>query len=254
MHLLLLLTLTTTATPSLSLPSVWKRTLTTSDLCSQDCTLLGTPVPDATTFTLQPENVRSACPETFIGTDPLNPLASSRACLSFSSTNLLFKFDPFPGYIFDSATVTWKLRGNLLDKDNWAPPPPPGAQDLSCACTMSGEMLCTLPWADIVDLPPEPESTVHELLQAMCPNGAKEALALFLKFTGIVHQARKNSTQVAFRSQYPCMERDAETGECLVRGTQHDVFGLTFGCGGCVAAGVEEGCEGYKGGSEPEGK
>ncbi|KAK4038615.1 hypothetical protein C8A01DRAFT_47814 [Parachaetomium inaequale] len=144
------------------------------DVCENDCTLRGAAFPDKHTLQLSLENNFSEqCPPIYIG-DANAPTASSRVCLDFVGPNVYFNFESFPGYSYKDAAVTWQLMGST---------PSPPTHSLTCGPSPSGDgLLCKLPFSDILGT--SPATPIKDLLAGMCPNGDREALGLYLEFSG----------------------------------------------------------------------
>ena len=80
--------------------------------CHNNCQLAGVPMPDQDTIQLPLENNYSQqCPPT-VATNGTSQI-TSKACITFPGTSMDFTFAPFPGYNIKSATVTWKVKGNV---------------------------------------------------------------------------------------------------------------------------------------------
>ncbi len=45
------------------------------------------------------------------------PTASSRVCLEISGSHVLFSFQDLSGYTYDSASVVWSVKGNVLNPE-----------------------------------------------------------------------------------------------------------------------------------------
>ncbi|KAH7016284.1 uncharacterized protein B0I36DRAFT_222500, partial [Microdochium trichocladiopsis] len=83
------------------------------DICTEDCSLAGVPLPDKDNFQLPFENnYVQQCPPIAL-TTPSGGIVISRVCLDFIGPNLYFNFSSFPGYTTKSVTIAWKLKGNL---------------------------------------------------------------------------------------------------------------------------------------------
>ena len=241
-HLLLFCNILALST-ALSHEQPLKRTALDYDLCRTDCTLSGVPMPDKNTILLPLNDLNplNACPITIAGSYTA-PNATSTACLAFSGTDLMFTFNPFPGYTIQRATVSWKLRGNTLDETSQTPPPPPGAREVACKPAEkdkdlpAGSFVCRLPFASVLGVSRD-TGTVNQLL-GMCPNGDREAMGFYLKFTGEVRadgNGGGSGAVLPFRQQYPCAKRD-EGGVCTEWATVHDYFGAMYGCARCTQA------------------
>lgn len=169
------------------------------DVCLNDCSLAGVPVPDTDTFQLLLEdNWSEQCPPIYIG-DWSAPTAVSRVCLEFAGPYLTFNFSPFPGYTTKSASVAWQVIGN-------------GSPDIMTAPTSQcepagtdGTFTCKLPFADILGVS---STEIIDLLNGMCPNGDREALSFYLAFWGEVESQGPDGETVPFHNQYPCTKRD----------------------------------------------
>ncbi|KAK3314575.1 hypothetical protein B0H66DRAFT_520634 [Apodospora peruviana] len=170
------------------------------DVCENDCSLAGIPMPDHNNFGLPLEGGRSEqCPPIIIG-DYNVPTASSRVCLDFVGPYLVFNVEAFSGYTTKSATVTWKLLGNMLTGPVSSAPPPFTAS-ITCSPAASGtSFVCKLPFTDILNKPSS--TSITDLLSGMCPNGDREGLGFYLAFSGEVD----SSTGVVetFQQQHPC--------------------------------------------------
>ncbi|KAH6847206.1 hypothetical protein B0I37DRAFT_397483 [Chaetomium sp. MPI-CAGE-AT-0009] len=144
------------------------------DVCENDCKLHGVAYPDKHTFQLSLENNFSEqCPPIYIG-DANAPTASSRVCLDFVGPNIQFNFEPFPGYSYKNGAVAWQLMGSS---------PSAPTNNLVCGPSASGGgLLCTLPFADILGT--SATTPIKDLLSGMCPNGDREALGFYLRFSG----------------------------------------------------------------------
>jgi hypothetical protein len=198
------------------------------DLCDTDCRLAGLAYPDVHTLQIALENNWSEqCPQVFIG-DASNPTATSRVCLDISGTNVLFNFEAFSGYTYNSASVTWSLAGNAISQDGWAAPPP--TSSLTCAPNGDGYQ-CTLPFSSITGLS---SSAIGGLLAGMCPNGDREGLGLWFEFSGAV-TSTADSTVSTVANSSPCVSHDS-TGACTARNTDIPYFAMVYRCSMCNIA------------------
>ncbi|KAH7020830.1 uncharacterized protein B0I36DRAFT_333240 [Microdochium trichocladiopsis] len=199
------------------------------DVCNNNCALSGVAMPDVNTFQLPLENNYSQqCPPISISL-PDRSTVTSQVCLDFVGTNLYFNFSSFPGYTTKAASVAWGLKGNVDDPSSWSSGPP--STNLPCTQGASG-FVCVLPFASILGLTGSVATT--DLLAGMCPNGAREALDLFLSFSGSA-QATGSSTTVDFNSLPPCTTRDA-SGTCTASSTTQNYFEMSYRCSSCEAA------------------
>ncbi|KXJ89962.1 hypothetical protein Micbo1qcDRAFT_226963 [Microdochium bolleyi] len=200
------------------------------DLCNNNCALSGLAMPDVNTFQLPLENLRSQqCPPIAIKTAS-GTTVTSQVCLDFQGTNLFFNFSSFPGYTTTSATVNWKLKGNVDDSSSWSSPPPTTA--ITCANGNSG-FVCQLPFSTIVN-----SGSTTAILADMCPNGDREALDFYLQFSGqaqSVDPSTGATTTVSFKSLPPCTSRDSN-GQCTAYSTSLDYFEISYRCTKCNTA------------------
>ena len=201
-----------------------------NSFCLNDCSLAGVPMPDQDTFQLPLENFWSEqCPPIIVG--PYNaPLASSKVCFTFDGTNLNFAFAAFTDYTIKSAVVTWKVKGNLDDPGSFTSPPP--VTNILCAPSSGGVYQCSLPFSTILGVPGT-TSTV-DLMQGMCPNGDREALDLYLQFSGLV-EPTAGGPAIPFVQQYPCASR-ASDRSCTSWNTALPYIEAAYRCTNCNVA------------------
>ncbi len=122
---------------------------------------------------------RSTAPLIYIG-EYNDPTALSRVCLDIVDSNVYFNFSSFPGFTTQSATVSWKLKGNILDPAHWSSPS--RGVDITCAPTRIGDQfVCKLPFSDILGVS-SPTTSLRKLLAGMCPNGDRAGLGLYINF------------------------------------------------------------------------
>ena len=196
------------------------------DICLNDCSLAGVAMPDQNTFGLPLENFWSEqCPPIIVS--PSNaPATTSTVCLTFSGPALRFTFAPFPGYTTQHAFVTWKVKGNLDTSGNWTTPPP--TANISCAVGPEGVDTSVLPVYNIIE---KPSSTpIRDLMAGMCPNGDREALGLYLEFSGQVKGA--DESVWPFVQQFPCTSR-APNRSCTAWNTTFPYIEVAYRCTNC---------------------
>ncbi|KAK3387777.1 hypothetical protein B0H63DRAFT_509500 [Podospora didyma] len=196
------------------------------DVCLNDCTLAGVPIPDKDNLQLPLENNWSEqCPPIYIG--PYDaPLATSRVCLDFVGPYVYFNVSAFPGYSTKSATVTWKLKGNAIQPSGWSSPPPTTA--ITCSPAAVGDdYICKLPFSDILGV--SPTTSITNLLAGMCPNGDREGLVFYFEFSGTVQST--GGPLETFNQQYPCTTRQDRT--CTAWDTSYPYFELSYRCSKC---------------------
>jgi hypothetical protein len=198
------------------------------DVCENDCKLRGAAFPDKHTLQLSLENNFSEqCPPIYIG-DANAPTASSRVCLDFVGPNVYFNFEAFPGYSYKDGAVTWQLMGST---------PSAPTHTLTCGPSPSGGdgLLCKLPFSDILGV--SPASPIKDLLAGMCPNGDREALGLYLQFSGEVASTTDatTTTTTTFNNAPPCIARDT-AGVCVSRSTTTPYIGIVYRCSTCAVA------------------
>ncbi|KAF6813867.1 hypothetical protein CPLU01_14551 [Colletotrichum plurivorum] len=211
-------------------PSILKRW--DYDVCSNDCNLAGAAMPDKDNFQLPLENNWSEqCPKIIIGSYDA-PLATSRVCLDFVGSNIYFNVSSFPGYTTKSATVTWKLMGNMIDSAHWSTPPPTA----TLACTLSGvndQLVCKLPFNDVLGL--SSTTSIQDILAGMCPNGDREGLGFYLQFSGQVESidtATPIKTVHTFAQEPVCTQRDSER-RCTAWNPTYDYIAISYRCSKC---------------------
>ncbi|KAH7009080.1 uncharacterized protein B0I36DRAFT_356804 [Microdochium trichocladiopsis] len=202
------------------------------DICTEDCSLAGVPLPDKDNFQLPLENnYVQRCPAIAL-TTPSGSIVTSRVCLDFIGPNLYFNVSSFPGYTTKSATVAWKLKGNSLDPRTWSNPP---MAKIVCAQDGSG-FVCMLPFTTILGVPVT--TPIKDVMAGMCPNDDREALDVFLAFSGQTESIESSTGTVitsVFKSMAPCMARDAR-GQCTsYSATTHDYFEMILRCTKCAA-------------------
>jgi hypothetical protein len=202
------------------------------DVCLNDCSLAGIPMPDQNTFGLPLENFWSEqCPPTVAG--PYNaPLATSRTCLTFSGTALHFTFAAFPGYNIKSAVVTWKVKGNIADSGSWSSPPP--TTNILCSPSTGGSYVCDLAFSDILQV--APTTSIPALMAGMCPNGDREALGFYFQLSGLVEPVG-GGPAIPFTQQYPCASR-ASDRSCTSWDTRYPYIEVAYRCTNCNNADV----------------
>jgi len=200
------------------------------DLCENDCNLAGLAYPDKHTLQLALENNWSEqCPPIYFGADPNAPTASSRVCLDVVGSDVVFNFESFPGYTYSSASVTWKLKGNVLTPASWTAPPP--TSSIACGPDPSSDGLqCKLPFSSILGV--SSSTSVKDLLSGMCPNGDREGLVLYLEFSGVVTSTTNTPASATFTNEPPCTARDS-TGGCTARDTAIPYIEMVYRCSKC---------------------
>jgi len=175
------------------------------DVCLKDCSLAGVAMPDQDTFQLPLEGFWSEqCPLISIGSAN-SPRATSRVCMSFAGTALHFAFAPFSGFNIKSAVVTWKVKGNIANSGDWTSPPP--TAKLTCAPSSGGGYACELPFNEMLHAPHA--TSIAGLLAGMCPNGDREALGLYLAFSGTAEPVGGGAA-LTFQQQPPCKTRASD--------------------------------------------
>lgn len=202
------------------------------DVCANDCTLSGVPMPDVNTLQLPLENnAAQQCPPIAI-TKADGSTVTSQVCLDFVGTNLYFNFSSFSGYTTTAATVTWKLKGNVDDSSSQTSPPP--TTDISCSNGNSG-YTCKLPFSTILNK--QSYSTIPDLMAGMCPNGDREALDFYLQFSGKAQYTDSNGavSTVSFKNLPPCTSRDSNN-KCTTYSTSISYFEMTYRCSKCETA------------------
>ncbi|KAL0943578.1 uncharacterized protein CTRU02_201465 [Colletotrichum truncatum] len=205
------------------------------DVCSNDCSLAGVAMPDKDNFQLPLENNWSEqCPKIIIG--PYDaPLATSRVCLDFIGPNIYFNVSSFPGYTTKSATVTWKLMGNMIDSAHWSTPPPTAT--LTCAPSgVNDQLVCKLPFNDALGL--TPTTSIKSALAGMCPNGDREGLGFYLQFSGQVESvdsATNIKTVHTFVHEPVCTQRDSRRS-CTAWNPTYNYFAISYRCSKCNVA------------------
>ena len=199
------------------------------DLCENDCTVAGLALPNKHTLQLVLESYWSEqCPPIYIG-DPNAPTATSRVCLDFVGTNVQFSFEPFAGYSYGAnVNVGYKAMGNIANPGSWSAPPPP-INTLACAPNGDG-MLCTLPFADLLGVPAS--TSVQDLLAGVCPNGDREALGIYLEFSGEISSPTAIPMSAIFSNSPPCTARDS-TGQCTARDASIPYIEMAYRCSIC---------------------
>lgn len=198
------------------------------DVCLNDCRLAGVPVPDEDNFKLPLENDYSEqCPEIIVGNSDA-PLARSKACLEFAGTDVVFNFEPFPGYTTKSAVVTWKLKGNVLFPSQWSSPPP--TDNIVCSPSgPDGRQVCRLPFASILGV--DGTTSTTDLLAGMCPNGDREALVLYLQLSGLVEPSAGGPAVPFFQARV-CETRNSNN-KCTAYRSDYNYFEISYRCTDC---------------------
>ncbi len=199
------------------------------DLCENDCTVAGLALPDKHTLQLVLESYWSEqCPPIYIG-DANAPTATSRVCLDFVGTNVQFNFEPFQGYSYGAnVNVGYKVMGNIANPGSWSAPPPP-INTLACSPNGDG-MICTLPFSDLLGVPAS--TSVQDLLAGVCPNGDREALGIYLEFSGEISSATNTPASAIFSNSPPCTARDS-TGQCTARDASIPYIEMAYRCSIC---------------------
>ncbi|KAG7286007.1 hypothetical protein NEMBOFW57_008304 [Staphylotrichum longicolle] len=198
------------------------------DVCLNDCSLAGIPMPDQNTFGLPLENFYSEqCPPIVVG--PYNnPSSASRACFTFSGPALHVDFEPFPGYTIKSAVVTWKVKGNIAaDSSTWSSPPP--TTNILCSPSSDGHYICDLPFNQVLQKPTT--ASIPELMAGMCPNGDREGLGFYFQLSGLVEPVGGGAA-IPFVQQYPCTSRDGSR-QCTSWNTQYPYIEVAYRCTNC---------------------
>ncbi|KAK3332678.1 hypothetical protein B0T19DRAFT_381272 [Cercophora scortea] len=199
----------------------------TYDVCLNDCSLAGIPMPDKNTFQLPLEGFRSEqCPPTFVGPQDA-PLATSTVCLDFVGTYLYFNFSTFPGYTITSAAVTWELMGNIANAGSWSDPPP--TTTVACTAGSGGVYSCRLAFTDILGVPST--TSIVDTMAGMCPNTDREGLGLYLVFSGLVEPIGGGAA-IPFQQQFPCTSRDSD-GSCTAWDTTYPYTEISYRCTNC---------------------
>ncbi len=176
-----------------------------NDACLHDCSLAGVAMPNQDTFQLPLEKFWSEqCPPIYLG-DPSAPRATSSVCLTFTDTALRFTFAPFSGYTTKCAAVDWKVKGNIANSGTWTTPSP--MDQLVCTEGSGGSFVCDLPFNKILNAPDTSSKT--QLLAGMCPNGDREALGLYLAFSGEAEPVR-GGLALPFHQEPPCLKRASD--------------------------------------------
>lgn len=201
------------------------------DVCLNNCSMAGVPIPDKDTIQLPLENFWSEqCPPIYIG-DWSAPTATSRVCLDFIGPNVYFNFSSFPGYTYSNAAVTLKVMGNILTPSSWNPPPPP-APSYTCGPNPGADgFVCVVPFSDILGVPST--TGILDLLSGMCPNADSAAQGFYLQFSGQVTDA--SSTVFDLHQQYPCTSRDS-TGQCTAWNSSIPYTEIAYRCSKCNVA------------------
>ena len=196
--------------------------------CYGNCLLAGIPLPDQDTIQLPCENFYSEqCPPTVATIGPSK--ITSKVCITFPGTSMDFTFAPFSGYNIKSATVSWKVKGNVDGPPNtWAPPPPAcELTSLACYPNADGVTVCSVPFSTIF---PDAENEECILLGKMCPNGDKDALIFYLEFSGKI-QSVKGGEWYPFKQQYPCSARSNRV--CTALDTSKHYIEVAYRCSKC---------------------
>jgi hypothetical protein len=208
--------------------SLWKRW--DYDMC--DCTMSGVPLPDEANFQLPLENLyQEQCPPIYLG-EASSPQATSKVCLDFVGTNLQFTFSPFPGYTTESASVTWKLKGNHGNPATWTSPPP----DLTLDCVQApggGDFVCKLPFNEILSKPGT--TSAKDLMSGMCPNGDREGLVFYFQFSGTVAEITDPAAIAPFQGRPPCTTRSTDR-QCTAWDDTYDYIEVSYRCSKCEHA------------------
>jgi hypothetical protein len=211
--------------PGISLRKRWDY-----DMC--DCTLGGVPLPDESNFQLPLEDLfQEQCPPLYLG-DAANPQATSKVCLYFVGTNMYFNFSSFPDYTTNSASVTWKLKGNHDDPATWTSPPPD--QTLDCSQADPGsDFNCKLPFNEILAVPGT--TSVGDLMSGMCPNGDSKGLVFYFEFSGTATEDTYDAEAVPFQGRPPCKTRTADR-KCTCWDGTYDYVEVSYRCSKCEHA------------------
>ena len=198
--------------------------------CRSYCSLAGVAMPDQDTIQLPLENNYSEqCPPLVAGSGASQ--VNSKACITFPGTSMDFALAPFPGYKIQSATVTWKIKGNAINFGAWTlpPPVPPTADAICVPNAATGGASCTLPFSTIFY---SPWSPIKDLLGKMCPNGDREGLIFYLEFSGWIKPASGVGAPIRFSQQAPCTARNSNR-VCTAWSTGCDHIEITYRCTKC---------------------
>ena len=197
------------------------------DVCLNDCSLAGIPMPDQNTFGLPLENFWSEqCPPMVIG--PYNnPLSTSKACFTFAGPALHIDFAPFPGYTIKSAVVTWKVKGNIADPGSWSSPPP--VVNKLCTPGSGGNYVCDFTFNEILQA--SPTASIPSLMAGMCPNGDREGLGFYIQLSGLAEPV-DGGPAVPFVQQYPCTTRAGDRS-CTSWNTDYPYIEVAYRCTNC---------------------
>ncbi|RYP56269.1 hypothetical protein DL771_012056 [Monosporascus sp. 5C6A] len=158
------------------------------DVCTDDCTLFGTPAPDKDTFNRGPIAGYQSDRDYKICIDGTTTCSTAR--LEFVGLNLVVSFLDFGGgYTYDTAGVFLQKLGATC----------PTSVKPNYLCTTSGSIAtCTIPFTSITGLS---TTNVRPLFGAMCPKGDREALEFYIAFSGTL---KDSSSTVSFHQDKTC--------------------------------------------------
>ncbi|RYP06121.1 hypothetical protein DL764_003343 [Monosporascus ibericus] len=158
------------------------------DVCTNDCTLFGTPAPDEDTFNRGPIAGYQSDRDYKICIDGTTTCSTAR--LEFVGLNLVVSFLDFGGgYTYDTAGVFLQKLGATA----------PTSVNPNYLCTTSGSIAtCTIPFTSITGLS---TTDVRTLFGAMCPKGDREALEFYIAFSGTL---KDSSSTVSFHQDKTC--------------------------------------------------
>ncbi|RYP21721.1 hypothetical protein DL765_002077 [Monosporascus sp. GIB2] len=189
------------ASPSAS-QALFRRT--DYDVCTNDCTLYGTPAPDKDTFNRGPSAGYRPDRDYKICIDGTTTCSTAR--LEFVGLDLVVSFLDFGGgYTYDTAGVFLRKLGAAA----------PTSVDPNYLCTTSGPIAtCTIPFSSITG---RDTTDVRTLFGAMCPNGDREALEFYIAFSGTL---KDSSGTVCFHQEKTCSgytrrARAARRNDCI---------------------------------------
>ncbi|KAJ9633689.1 hypothetical protein H2199_009257 [Coniosporium tulheliwenetii] len=130
----------------------------------------GKPIPDSANFKLPLENNRQdMCWGLCVG-DQTACTIKSRVCYDFEGTNLIFDYKAVPGYKYTEANIWLGLSAPTAGS---TPTPQFTSSNGYCTVATDGSTVhCTIPYSQI--------TSSQDVLNGMCPYGAREGLIFYL--------------------------------------------------------------------------
>ncbi|KAF2677993.1 hypothetical protein K458DRAFT_423530 [Lentithecium fluviatile CBS 122367] len=185
-----------------------------SHLCT--CALANVAIPDSVTFQLPLENYRQdVCYSLII---PSTNTPAGQFCWNFNANSdaLTLDIKPSTGYQLQGADVSFGLTAATFTSKSYS------TNDGGCGLnSATGEVNCIIPWTDISG-----KTELRDVLSAMCPNGDREGLILYL---GIDANLSENGESYVAVPR-PC---DATNPAYTTCDTSVPYFELAYRCTAC---------------------